>query len=254
MKSNFYRLIKTRRSILIIAFMFFLPFIELLQHYMVKISFGSEYHPAFAYFLSSSSQGHATQAILFWFLPIYFFLISNDNIIQDSQTGYRQIVILKTGKKKYIRDTMFFSFIIGCIVMAGVLLVNFIFSHLLFNGTFKNGLDEIELSDNWLFTYSMKNHYFGIIFFSITTVCLSGLASLLGSSMSLFFKQRQTAYISTFFIWFTLGLRQNSLMFLMQPFAEYDLDVLIPIGVIFLLVTLIPSFLIYFHEVKEDEL
>ncbi|WNB92540.1 hypothetical protein [Bacillus sp. NEB1478] len=192
-----------------------------------------------------------TQSLLLWFLPLFLMLLGSDTIIQDVQTGTHTIFISKLGKKKYYFQKLAVSFVISFTAMFLSLLLNFILVSLFF----MNGKDtkDFTLQDNQLFRLSIEHPYLAVLFFSLLACLLAGFAGLLGSALSLFFQDRKYSYSAAFFIWFFLVLRDDSLMYLFQPFAEYGFDVLIPILLIALAVFILIPAIIYFYEVKYND-
>jgi len=255
MKSQFYRMIHTKKSVVLFCFILFIPFIEVIQLFILNNMHDVMFHPAFASFLSGMSQGHVAQILLLWFLPIYLLILCADDSIQDAETGYKKILLIKISKKKYYNEKLLFSFIVSSGSMFLTLLFNFILVTLFFHGgTYKNGLDGIELSENWLFTFSLNHPYYALLLFSLMAIILAGFAGVLGASMSLLFSDRKFSYTATFFIWFVLILRKNSLMFVFQPFAEYGLEVILPIFFTAIGLISMIAILVLYYEVKRDEL
>lgn len=238
---------------MLIAFLI-IPNIEVIQHVIMENKYGTTYHPAFSFFLSGSTQGHALQLLMLWFLPLYYLLIVADTPIEDFETGYRNILISKLGKRRYVLHKYLTSFITSSLSMGTVLLINFILVYALFrNGSFMQNLDEIKSDDNLLFSFSIDHPYVAIFLFTFVVIFLSGLIGVMSTSLSLFFPKRKFAYAAAFFIWFILILRENSVMYLFQPFAEYGFSVLIPILLQTLLILLIVPILVYIYEVKFND-
>ncbi|WP_079709563.1 hypothetical protein [Paraliobacillus ryukyuensis] len=254
MRSNFHRLIHNKLSIFIVIGFLIIPNIEIIQHLIEKYKYGTTYHPAFSFFLSGSTRGHALQFLMLWFLPVYYLLIAADTPIQDLETGYKNILISKIGKKRYVLQKYIIAFLSSSLSMAAALLINFSFVYILFkNSTFMRSLDEIQAKENILFSFSIEHPYLAILLFALVATFLSGLIGVLASSLSIFFPKRKFAYAAAFFIWFMFVLKENSVMYLFQPFAEYGFEVLIPIFIQVVLVLLIIPLAVYYYEVKYNE-
>lgn len=231
-----------------------IPCVEVFQLLLMKFQTGTDFHPAFAFFLAGSSRGHLAQILLLWFLPLFFLLLGSDDVIQDYRTGYRDILISKVGRKKYCLQKYIVSFSVSFITMFFSLLVNFLLVSVFFaNGTYTKGLSQIELPNNSLFTMSVAHPYLADLSFALIACIFAGFAGLIGASVSLFFLDKKYAYTAAFFIWFLLVLKENSLMFLFQPFAEYGFNVLIPILLLALAVFTIVPFIIFIYEVRYNE-
>nr|WP_309100369.1 DUF2705 family protein [Fredinandcohnia onubensis] len=250
-KSHMYRIVKNKISIFSFFIILFLPMIEIFQLLQYQQTSEQVFHPAFAFFLSGSSIGHASQILLLWFFPIYFLLLGADDAIQDYKTGYRNILISKVGRKKYILEKLSTSFILSSAVMAITLFVNFILVRIIFyNGTFTKGLTDMEISDNPLFSFSISHPYLAIGVFSIVSIILAGFVGMLGASTSLFFGDKKYAYPSAFFIWFLLVLNKQSITYLFQPFAEFGLNILMPIFLLAIAIFTFIPLLVFIYGVK----
>ncbi|WP_368077918.1 DUF2705 family protein [Bacillus sp. NTK074B] len=253
-KSHIHRIAINKKSILALLLILTIPMLEIMQLLHYQSNSEMVFHPAFAFFLSASSIGHAPQIILFWFLPIYFLLLGSDDAIQDKKTGYRNILISKIGKRNYYLEKLGTSFIISFTVMAVSLFLNFILVSFIFRkGTFSKGILEMDQEAGTLMSFSADHPYSAVLLFTVITCVFAGSAGLLGASMSLFFQDAKYVYPASFFIWFLFVLRENSIVYLFQPFAEYDWNVLLPILyialVVFIMIPIIVSILgIKYHE------
>jgi Protein of unknown function (DUF2705) len=252
--SHIHRIVRNKINLTAFIIILLIPMLEIVQLLIYQKSSDEIFHPAFAFYLSGSSIGHAPQILLLWFLPIYFLLLGADDAIQDYETGYRNILISKIGKKRYFLEKMITSFSISSIAMFITLFVNLILVSIIFaKGTFSKGLMEMEFEGNALFNFSVKHPFITIIIFSIVACILAGLAGTLGASTSLFFLDRKYAYASAFFIWFLLVLNRQSLMFVFQPFTEYGFDVIVPILLLAIGVLIIIPIIVFIYEVRFNE-
>ncbi|WP_036067749.1 DUF2705 family protein [Listeria grandensis] len=254
MVSHLTRIRKNNMSRIIILVIILFPLIEIGQLIGLRNTTGENFHPAFASFLSGASQGHITQILLLWFLPIYFLLVVSDDSIMDYLTGYRNILISKVGKKKYLLEKMITSFLVGFGVMAIALTLNVIITSVVFQGgDSMRGMEEMTFDDNTLFHFGITHRYIMAIIFIFITSFYTGLVSLLGASMSLLFLNKKLAYPATFFIWFFFILQNKSIMLLFQPFAEYGISDLLGIFIASLLTFIIIPILVYIYEARYAE-
>lgn len=252
--SHLQRIVRNKINLIAFIILLLIPMFEIVQLLIYQSNSAETFHPAFAFFLSSSSIGHAPQILLMWFLPIYLLLMGADDAIQDYKTGYRNILISKVGRRNYFKEKLATSFIISSFTMFISLLINFLLVSIIFaNGTFSKGLMEMELSGNQLFTFSIAHPFIAIFLFSIISSFLAGLAGILGASTSLFFLDMKYAYAAAFFIWFLLVLNKQSLVYLFQPFTEYGFDVLVPIFILVTGVIIIITLAVFVYEVKYNE-
>ncbi|UOE94413.1 hypothetical protein [Alkalihalobacillus sp. LMS39] len=253
-KSHVLRLTKNKLSLLALAVIIVLPIWDAIQIYIdfLKIG-GDKYHPAQAFFLSGSSIGHIPQYILLWFLPLFILVLVSEDPLQDFQTGYHNILINKVGRMKYLVEKLLFSCLIGSLAMITSLLLNFIIVLVLFNGgTYRKGLEELSF-DSAFTNFIIQNPYWGVVTFSLVASLLAGLAGLIGSACSLFFKDRKYTYSATFFLWFIFVMFGDSSMHLFQPFSEYGLDDLLPTFFTITISYLIISAAVVLYEGKKNE-
>lgn len=254
MKSHIYRILQSKKSFFILFIITMIPLIDTAQIYITEKQYGVNYHPAFAFFLGGMTRGHAIQILLLWFLPIFLLILFADDGIQDSETGYRKILISKIGKKRYLIEKMTTAFIVSFITIFISLCINFAVVNILFNGgTYNNGLSEIDIPQNLLYTQSMANPFITDFIYIFIASFISGLCGILCASVCFFFREKKYAYTAAFFTWFLLVLRKNSLMFIFQPFTEYDYDVVLPILGLAILVFITVPFILFIYEVKYNE-
>ena len=57
-------------------------------------------HPAYASFLSRSTQGHTTQIMILWLLPFFVLNLVSDRYIWESKKGYTNIMLSRGSRKK----------------------------------------------------------------------------------------------------------------------------------------------------------
>lgn len=248
--SHMYRIFKNNISRAIFIFILLIPTLEIVQ---IFLQTGSVPDPNFATFLAGISRGHVFQIILLWFLPLYFLLIISEDSIEDYKTGYFNILISKVGKKAYYKEKIISSFIVSFITMFISLLINLLLVNLIFSSGAYYPQQGLVLENNLLFTFSMEYPLIANFIFIIIACILAGFSGIIGASLSLFFKDKRYVYTATFFVWFVLVIKKNSLMYLFQPFAEYDIDVLLPILIVSILVFILISVSIYIYEVYFSE-
>ncbi|MFP7255175.1 hypothetical protein SFC02_12805 [Terribacillus goriensis] len=254
LRSHINRITKSKVSVGIFVLMVLIPVWDACQLFVEYLRLGGDkWHPAFAFFLAGSSIGHIPQYILLWFLPLFLLVIGTDDALQDYKTGYHHAIVSRIGLRSYLKEKLVFSFFTGFFVMLFVLLVNFILVSILFyGGIYAKGLNEITFESDFI-NYTIEHPYFGVFLYSLLACLLAGLAGMLGSACSLFFKDRKYTYAATFFLWFIFVMQENSSMHIIQPFTEYGwLDIapaLLVISASYILI----SAVVYFYEVKKNE-
>lgn len=256
MKSNLLRIIYNKRSMLVILFLFLLTIFDFSMHLIAdKVMYtelGIKYHPAFASFLSNTTEGHIWQKLMLWFLPIYILLICSDHYINDVATGYNHILIGKIGKQRYIRNLMLEAFIFPMVIMFIILIINYILNLWFYHG----GTDFAGLQGfkGFWFELSLYRPNLTYVIFVICTSLLTGVCGLLCSCCSLIFPDYKYAYPLTFIIWFFGISVDYSIAFLTQPFAEFGFDWLIPIWGAVIGIIIILTVSVYIYKVNTDEI
>ncbi|MEZ0119068.1 UNVERIFIED_ORG: magnesium-transporting ATPase (P-type) [Heyndrickxia coagulans] len=255
LQSHSYRILHNKLSLVCLLLIFFIPCVEIIQLLMTQIQFGDKWDPAFAFFLTGSSRAHGAQIVLIWFLPIYFLIAFSDDAVLDYKLGYRNVVVNKIGIKKYCAEKILGSFLFSFVTMLCSLLLNMILTKIIFNhGTYDKGISDFVGSSHSLLHYELAHPYITLVFFTLIFSIYAGLAGALGASFSLLFKDKKYAYAATFFVWFMLILRNQSLVFIFQPFTEYNnLHTSLPILFTTLAVLVVIPIIVFIVEVKFHE-
>ncbi|QTL52612.1 DUF2705 family protein [Priestia aryabhattai] len=253
MKSNILRAYKDKKSMSIFWLIILMPCIDLI---LVKTQWSPDLNPNLSFVLVGMSEGHIPQILLFWFLPIYTLVLCTDSYIQDVKTGMNNLIISRKGKRAYFLNKLYSSFLIPFVVMFVALLINLILAFIINAGeTGSSGLLEMNNSENKLFTFSQHYPLLINIIFLINVSFFTGLAGLLGLSISIMFPDRKYTYPLSFFIWFILvALPNHTVTMVMQPFTEYDYDYIGSSWVVNFLILFIITIVAYFYKEKTDEL
>lgn len=264
-KSEIYRTIKSSKGKVIIMLMFVLPFIDMCQHiywdYYDYIFYNSSVnrsqfdHPVFASFLCSSTQGHFTQILLFWILPIYFLIMYSDSYTTDFNTRYNNSAISKVGKRTYYKSKYIVSFIIPFATVMISLIINLVFCLILFHGgkSFAGMESYYDTMGDWfILGYNHPYIYYGIYIVTFSFIC--GLCGILGLSCSLITKNHFKSYPVAFFIWFAQIISPLSITYSMQPFIEYDFPYFISALAILIATVSIVFAIAYFMRIRKDEI
>lgn len=132
--------------------MLVIPILDIVQiYYQDIIKFNGEMgkpYPLYVTFLSCYSQGHIFQMIYLCFLPLYLLVIVGEECIVDYITGYKNILICKMGKNKYILQKMKSAFIVSFTIVFVGLGLNLILSQIVFNGGTNTPFDAEPLKYN----------------------------------------------------------------------------------------------------------
>lgn len=270
-KSELYRILKSKRSIYFIVLMIIIPIIDIVINYFN--TFGEYFrnfkaypegfpkifvlNPNFASFLSGSSRGHIAQMLLVWILPLYLLVIYCDSYIQDKKIGYNNIVFMKSSRKNIISSKFIVSFIVPFVVSFISLTINFILAHILFyGGTNFMGLDAIAASGDldafasFCFTHPVLVNYIYILIYSI----VAGGCGLFCTGLSFLFPYYKIVYPLAFVFWCVQLISPFSLTYVMQPFIEYGLDYIIPAFIIYFASIIVITIVAFRRKVGLDEL
>lgn len=229
MRQQLNRIISDKKSIGMIIFMLVIPILDIVQiYYQDIIKFNGEMgkpYPLYVTFLSCYSQGHIFQMIYLCFLPLYLLVIVGEECIVDYITGYKNILICKMGKNKYILQKMKSAFIVSFTIVFVGLGLNLILSQIVFNGGTNTPFDAEPLKYNsfvmvktFLFEISYTHPLTTNIVYILITAIFAGVLG-------------KMVYALTFAIWFIPILFKNSSMLIFQPFMEYDFDVVVPVAI-----------------------
>ena len=229
MRQQLNRIISDKKSIGMIIFMLVIPILDIVQIYYQDIiicngEIGKPY-PLYVTFLSCYSQGHIFQMIYLWFLPLYLLVIVGEESIVDYITGYKNILICKMGKNKYILQKMKSAFIVSFTIVFVGLGLNLILSQIVFNGGTNTPFDaeplkydSFVMAETFLFEISYTHPLTANIVYILITAIFAGVLGMMGAAL-------------TFAIWFIPILFKNSSMHIFQPFMEYDFNVVVPMAI-----------------------
>lgn len=222
--------------------MLVIPILDIVQIYyqdIIKINgeMGKPY-PLYVTFLSCYSQGHIFQMIYLCFLPLYLLVIVGEECIVDYITGYKNILICKMGKNKYILQKMKSAFIVSFTIVFVGLGLNLILSQVVFNGGTNTPFDAEPLKydsfvmvETFLFEISYTHPLTTNIVYILITAIFAGVLGMMGAVLAISIHERKMVYALTFAIWFIPILFKNSSMHIFQPFMEYGFNVVVPVAI-----------------------
>lgn len=265
MKIQLQKILHDKGKLLLAILLLLFPAIEALQiMYQVYIYGDSMPYPLYATFLSCYTRGHILHKLYFWFLPLYFLILVGDECIEDYDTGYKNIMIVKMGKRKYMKVRLLSSFLLPFFIVMCSLLLNLAAVCIIFrNGTYiklseegaKPGIyDVVSMPEALQFKLSYTHPLIANLIFMLIAAFLAGLISMAGASFAIAVHDRKIVYAVTFALWFVPVLMKNSSMLVLQPFSEYDFDVLAPIFLWMMGVYLSAVFLSAVWEAKINEI
>lgn len=267
-KSELYKMLKSKKSIFFIVLMILIPFIDLLsntlnvyrdywlnkEEYVHGIVSSMKLNPAMGSFLSGSSHGHISQMLLIWIMPIYLMIIYSDTYISEVKYGYNNIVFTKSDRRKIVRQRFVISFALGFAVSFVGLFLNYIISNIVFyGGTDMHGLEYAEYESGFI-ALCLGNPNIAYLFYVIVYCLIAGGCGIICTGISFVIPNYKIAYPLVFFIWIVQIIAPFSLTYAMQPFIEYDLNYIIPSVLIYAFIVAAVGVVSYNFKVRCDEI
>lgn len=239
MKYQLLRIIGDKKKIFMIMLFLIIPSIEVFQFLYDNLIYnlGLPY-PLYATFLSLYSRGHILQSLYLWFLPLYILIIVGDDSIEDFYTGYKNILITKSGKANYIKSKLQAGFIIPFLLVIFSLTLNLILVQIIcINGTNSQYggkymiYDSSLMPETKLFELSYTHPLLTNIIYILITALFAGLIGMVGVTLAIVLHNRKVVYSITFALWFFPILFKNSFMLVFQPFMEYGFNTVVPLAI-----------------------
>lgn len=221
---------KMKKNVMIAIFLW--PVTEIIYFFYDIVKNGQPvYYPDCAFFLACNSAriGHIFQSVFQWFMPLYAMLLCAEDCIEDYATGYKNILVSKTGRKTYARQHLGKSFAVIFLVVAASLLLNLVMVHIVFYGGKFSPYDD-ELVTSRFYQWEIDYPFAANLLFILVSASVAGLVSMAGTMMAIAFHNRKTAYGITLLLWFALFFQKNSVVILFQPHSDYGLDTLVSLG------------------------
>lgn len=254
MKMYLSRILNDRIKLAITILVVLIPAMEIIQIAWQFRNGNSMPNPHYATFLSLYTIRHYLHKILFWFLPVFLLLIANEDCLEDNDIKYRNILLIREGKKKYIKDKVMGSFLISFIVVGLGLLINMVLVYICFSdGTYLK--DEfLDYKEYDISRITVPYPIAANLAYIALTAFLAGLLGVAGTSLAMTLGNRKVVYGLTFLLWFIPVMSKKSLMYVIQPFIRVNYQDILPtlIGLILCyMIIIVASVLV---EVKEDDL
>ena len=211
-------------------------------------------HPAKAAYLSGSSEGHLTQILLLWLMPIFVLNLYRDRYIMEKKKGYVNILVTRQKKKNCIGAKYIAAFIVPSIVYFICFMVNFVISHIMFEDGYNfNGMEVFAENGGW-FEMMYEHPNITYIIYMIITSISAGLCGIICQSIALLTKKMTTTYVVAFFIWMFFIMMKYSITYSMQPFTEYGFEYILKSSCILLVFTFIVTISVFLAKRRRDEL
>lgn len=236
MKNYLWRIQNDKVKLFFMAILVALPILQVVQTF---ISCGGEQELYNAYFATFQSlpgvNHHIIQRLYTWFMPLYLLVIFTEGSIEEAETHLANVLICKRGKKKYILEKAGWDFAISFSLILIAMLINLILCLIVFkNGTYMD-MDPNDGPETKLYVWSFAHPLLANLAFDLVTAYVFALLCVVGTSISMVIPDRKVVYGATLLLWFVPVTMKKSIVLVFQPFAEFDIDYLLPV---FLAVTI----------------
>jgi len=205
-------------------------------------------------FLAGNSFGHYMQMALLWLLPVYLMLSTSSWFCIDCKNQTHKILILKFGKKKYLKFYLLTVFLSNFFVFFINFLINYLLAFIINNsGKFSPYGINFNLDGSDL-ALQLNHPIISNLIFIVITCLLIGIFSVFISCISFIFSKISYTFFVAMLIWLLLLTGDFSVMLIFQPFAEYSFSY---IGKIFAFVSVgivTLSVFLYNYRIKLDEI
>lgn len=257
MKTYTLRIMKDKIKLTIAIILFLIPAVEVIQiAWQVHQGFSMP-EPHYATFLSLYTIRHYLHKIMFWFLPVFLLLIFNEDSIEDQERGYKNLMVMRMGTKKYLRVKLMGSFFGSFLIICLGLILNMALVYLCFkNGTFSRDdfSNDLTYMKYDISRITVEHPVLANLIYILMTSFLAGLLSAVGTAIAITVHERKLVYGITFLLWFVPVMSRYSLMYVIQPFISVDYEDVIPalFGLIICYIVILAAAVAV--EVKEDDL
>lgn len=237
-KSHIQRIFQNPIKLSVLIILVFIPSFEVLQLIFQLRHFELERTVYKLFFLSGAGRGHLFQVIYLWLLPLYVLFIVSDDSCYDEKIGYKYALMSRIGRKIYIKEKWFTSFIFATLIMFVSLLLNVVFVYLAFGSRCSDiyiTKDLVGMSgilERLSLSYPLSTYFIYIMIASI----VSGLVGMLGAIISTTVRDKKYVYAITFMIWLIFIVVDDSIMLVLQPYIEFSISLLIRIFLKFIIV------------------
>lgn len=211
-------------------------------------------HPSRGAFLSGASHGHIPQMLLMWLLPFYVLSIYADSHVNEYKLGYDILLVTRKKKTDIFGGKIISGFITGFTAFFISLSINYLLCIILFyKGKSFSGL-EIYAEEIPLLDLSISHPILTYIVYIILSSIIAGLCSMMCVALSYIFKNHKLLYAISIIAWFVQISYKYSIVYVMQPFTEYGLEIMATSFCIFLAIVFISIVAGFFSGPRRDML
>ncbi len=212
-----------KRAVLVLLFLFpFLDFLQNLQPY-VRFEYISTYVPEMETFLAHQGGDLPVHRLLFWFLPLYFLILLGDGCVEDVKCGYRNVLMLHFGRKRYFFFNIAYGFGFAFLTMFLSLAFNAGLCAVTFRGGTDFGAYDPTDAPTWManmFSHLQRTEWLYIVFASL----LTGVVAAGAVALSIGLHNGYVVYPLVYLMWYIPFSMERSVMLALQPFCEYPMS------------------------------
>ncbi len=212
------------------------------------------YRPEECFFLRCNTVGykHLFQVLLLWPLPMYLLTLFSSMYWNENKTGYRNAIISRIGKKKYIKKGLLLSFGGAFVLVMTSMCLNMLVSFLLFNGGRITRIEMEIINDSFL-KWQILHPWMANLLFSFILAFVAGIVAMAGTACTIMSTNLKNVYGVIMAAWFVLLLKKDSIVLLFQPVSEYSIDTLGPIFVETVILFTTIGCAAYYKEIKSEK-
>ena len=219
-----FRICRRRRSQCIFLFLLICMLADLVYTF---VTYRSNYQ--YLTFLTVGAS-HVLQILLIWLMPIWILLAVGDRYIEDVKLGFSSLISTRYGMGRYVRKLVATTFVTSFLLYFIPLLMNYGFALVLgWNVPKMEGIgrlhyemlryDQRPMAQMAWYQPGLVN-----IMFLFSTCFLAGFLGTVSVCISLVFPDKRVVYSFMFVFWFGQIILPKSVIDVVQPFTEWQLE------------------------------
>lgn len=217
------RIFSNKVKLVVALLFFFFPVADIYLILMDISRGGSVPDPSLALFLGAVFSSHWGQQLLLWYLPLYLLLLVADDCIEDVKIGYKNILVTKWGKGRYVAHNLVKGFFIGFLLPFLSLALNLLMTQIVFHGGFYSSFSPSVIEQIPSLQAAFQNPMLTNCIYILLVSFLSGIVGLGAAAISMILPNRFLAYPIIFLFWYFPSIVHPPIQMALQPFTEYSL-------------------------------
>lgn len=218
----FKRIFSNKLKLAVALLFFFFPVADIYLILMEISRGGSVPYPFLASFLVGifSKWG---QQLLLWYLPLYLLLVVADDCIEDVKIGYKNILVTKWGKGRYVFHNLVKGFLVSFLLLFLSLVLNLLMTQIAFHEGFYSPSSSSLIEQIPSLQVAYQNPMLTNCIYILIASFLSGIVGLGAAAISMMLPNRFLAYPIIFLLWYFPSIVHPPIQGALQPFTEYSL-------------------------------